>query len=355
MSKINLLHLTTGLGIGGAEKVVLDLASNASTDLFNVNVVSIGKEQEMLNRFEKKNLFPEIIGVDNNIKGLLKSINSLNSIVRNRNIDIIHAHMFHALLLAVAIKLLNYKVKIIFTPHSINLEHVKREIFCYLTKSLREKDIIFSDLEKIRYYNKDVVIIPNGIEIPHGINKREQPNKFSFICVGGLRVEKNYVELIEKVISSIPDRYQFVVNIAGKGPMKEAIERMIKVNKLDEKVVLLGLRDDISELLEKSNAFLMPSKWEGFPIALLEAGSFSLPVLATPVGNIPSIINEKTGYLSDIDHFAEQMCNIMEDYDKALEKGKALRNEIIRKYSIKSVVKRHESLYLQIINSKKYV
>lgn len=350
-TKHKVLHLITALNYGGAEKVVFDLASNANNDKFDVRVACLAAG-DMIPKFEKNNIAVFVCNQNKSISGLISAIRKLYKHIKSKKIEIIHAHMYHALLVASIIKLFRPKTKIVFTPHNVNLEHISREIITFLLRPLRLIDILFSKIEKKRFYNGPVCVIPNGIKINQSVNRKakRKDEEFVFICVGGFRPQKNYLQFFERVVSTIDPKFKFKVLIAGKGELVKEIEQSIKQNGIENRVQLLGLRNDIPELLDSSDAFLMPSKWEGFPIAILEAGERQMPIIATPVGSVPNILNEECGYVSSINDFASTMEFVMENHEKALLRGKNLRGKIIEKYSIQSVIKQHESLYSELLN-----
>lgn len=352
MKKISVLNLITALNYGGAEKVVFDLVKNADRNKFCVKVACLGTG-DMLPLFVRNGMSPLVCNMNKNYRGLINVIKLVNKFVRKNEIDIIHAHMFHSLFIASIVKIFSPNIKIVFTPHNVNLEHKLREIITFLLRPFRSMDILFSVIEKRRYYNSNIRVIPNGIEIDTPVNRnaKGKDQEFEFICVGGFRPQKNYLQFLKEVVPKINENYKFKVLIAGKGELQNEIEKSINDNGIEDKIHLLGLRNDIPELLNNSDAFLMPSKWEGFPIAILEAGERQLPIIATPVGSVPSILEGNCGFLSSVEQFATNMEYIMDNHQEALRRGMNLREKIVSEFSIESVVRKHEALYTQILDS----
>jgi len=222
----------------------------------------------------------------------------------------------------------------------------------YLLKSFRDIDIVFSkDLLKY-FYKRNYKIIPNGIKTEEFSLSLEKNSEFTFIAVGRLQSMKNHKLLIE-IANKLNDKYDFVINIVGEGPLRSELESLIEKYKLEGKVNLLGLRNDIPQLLNKSHCLLMPSIWEGLPLVILEAGASSLPVISTPVGSIPSLLNEKNSYLSELDQFQKNMVAVMTNYDKVLKKGMILFKNISENYSINKVINEHELLYKNVFKMTK--
>lgn len=350
MKKINLLHIVTGLGVGGAERVVLDLAKNANLDKYDVFVVSLSNRVEMLGEFQKNNIDIHVLKKDNSTKDFIQIISFLNNYVKQVKIDIIHAHMTHAMIAAVIIKIMNPKIKLVFTSHSISFGSKLRKALVYLLKPFRTKDILFSNTQMSSIYRKDFEIIPNGVDIDAYKIKMPKFENFTFLAVGRLEHVKNHIRLLECAVELQNKKNKFQILIAGEGDNRKQLEVFIKNNNLEEQVKLLGLRSDIAELMAKCHVFIMSSLWEGMPIVLLEAGASGLPIISTPVGTIPSLINKTNGYLVDNHQLHKTMEYVLNHYDEARIKGNELQEEVVDHYSIKSVVKQHEKLYERLVH-----
>ena len=166
-----------------------------------------------------------------------------------------------------------------------------------------------------------------------------------------LKNHKILVSAAEQLVKKFGNTFQ--VYIVGKGACEKELLEQIYETKTTNVVKLLGFRSDIVDLCNSSHAFVLPSEYEGFPISLLEAGSAGLPCLCTPVGSIPSLLNEENGFLIEKESFGETMEFVLENHEEAKIRGKRLREEIIRKYGIQSIVKKHEELYFNLLNVKR--
>jgi glycosyltransferase involved in cell wall biosynthesis len=346
---MRILQLITGLNVGGAEKVVFHLAENLSNDN-DVLVICLSREQHMVDLFRKVGVDVVVIGMTKTPFSVIKYYKIIQGIIREFRPDIIHGHMFHAIIFACLFKLFNRNVHIVATQHSIDYFSIIWKMPLFLGRFLRRFDIVFEAPSKGRpWYNSTLAVIPNGVETIEysGESKFE---RFTFICVGALREAKNYEALI-KSLSFKGELSGCQLLIVGDGPLRSNLETLVLELGLDGHIRFLGLRSDVPKLLAKSHVYLLPSLWEGLPLALLEAGSQSLPAIVTPVGNVPNIINDHTGYLCDeVSDFEELMRYVHINYNQAMVKGRALRSVVRNDYSQETMIKAHRELYKSLIN-----
>lgn len=344
MGKIKILQLITGLNVGGAEKVVFDLALELNKHDFENFVIGISDKDFLVNDFNKANINVKILGVRKSFCSFIKGLFYLKNFIKRENIKIIHAHMTHALIMAICVKLLLPKVKIVFTSHNFNVGSILRETIIILLKPFRSIDIIFSVKMRKSIYKDNAVVIPNGINVNH-YNMNVSKNKiFTFLSIGRIETVKNHIFLVDAA-EKLQSEFKFEIHIVGEGILKEELIKIIENRKLNHFFKFLGYRSDINFICNQSNVFVLPSLWEGMPISLLEAGASSLPIISTPVGSIPELINESNGYLAELDVFAEKMKVVYYDYSNAILKGKALQKIIKDNYDLSSVAEKHIEIY----------
>jgi glycosyltransferase involved in cell wall biosynthesis len=199
-----------------------------------------------------------------------------------------------------------------------------------------------------QWFNKDrYVVIPNGIRVDDFDINIDKYKKFTFIAVGNIKEAKNYPFLIN-CANELKNKFDFQLFIVGEGRDRERLQKQVQDLGLEDIVYLKGSQSDISGLLNSFHCLVIPSLWEGMPLAILEAGASKLPVISTPVGAIPSLIDEDNGYMIELDGFCAMMEYVYEHYDEATQKAKKLQTKIIEEYSIESVAKKHEKLYEQL-------
>jgi glycosyltransferase involved in cell wall biosynthesis len=149
------------------------------------------------------------------------------------------------------------------------------------------------------------------------------------------------------------------VLIAGDGSQRVKLEAQASTLGLtSENVRFLGVRDDVPDLMEAADALVLPSRWEGLGLVILEAASSLLPVVATAVGGIPEIVKDgRTGFLvasNDPEALARAMARVAAlTADERSEMGRSGRRVVEECYSLPDVVDRWEVLYEEFMNKSR--
>jgi glycosyltransferase involved in cell wall biosynthesis len=144
--------------------------------------------------------------------------------------------------------------------------------------------------------------IPNGIDLSAFAARKEKQDARAAVglpadafivgSVGRLSSEKGFDVLLDAVANLAAEQLRFMLVIVGEGPQKPGLVKKIQQSGLSEHVLLLGERHDIPNLLASFDGFVLASRSEGQPLSVIEAMASGLPVIATAVGGIPSIIED---------------------------------------------------------------
>lgn len=143
--------------------------------------------------------------------------------------------------------------------------------------------------------------IPNGVDSPDPgqLAATKNARKHVLLAVGRLTQQKNPLCLLE-AFRALPDdlRSQSTLMFAGEGPLRTQLTAAIQQSGLENQVLLLGHRDDVSELMRTATLLVLSSLWEGMPNVVLEAMANGLPVVASNVDGVTELIQHNvTGWL----------------------------------------------------------
>jgi len=248
----------------------------------------------------------------------LRAIFRLTSLIRDFEPDIVHCHMFHANLLGRVARLFCRIPALVCTAHNFRETSEKdgptwhKELLYRITDPLADKTTIICNAAFERYVRVGAVprskfqMIPNGVDTDHFLrskNRRENArealgisSEFVWLAVGRLVKQKDYPTLFRAL--EMLKHEQFVLLVAGNGPLEEELREECRTRGLEGKVRFCGAREDILDLYSAADAFVMSSEFEGLSAALLEAASTGLPAVVTDVGgNADVVADEITGYV----------------------------------------------------------
>ncbi len=318
--KTKILYLVTKGNWGGAQKYTYDMATSLSPSVFDV-VVVFGVPAKLKERLEEKNIrtitIPEL---DRDISFLkdARSLFTLIKLLKKERPDVVHLNSSKmGGLGACAARLAGIK-KIVFTAHGWPFNEDRSVIskkimkfFSWLTVVLSHTTITLheKDLRAFTYWpfvRRKLIKIYNGAHNDIGLTREDARDtlrkKFGVSVketllgtIAELHRNKGLPYLIEAV-RKLPKTTSLI--ILGEGEERTHLESLIRREHLQERVFLTGFTLNASTLLKAFDVFVLPSIKEGVPSVLLEAGKAGVPIVATDVGGIPEIIeNKKEGLL----------------------------------------------------------
>lgn len=164
--------------------------------------------------------------------------------------------------------------------------------------------------------------------------------------VGRLATEKNHAALVDVAKHLHARGLEFEMRIAGTGTLADSLHSQIARLGVGDQVSLVGFVEDIAEFLRDIDVFLLSSKWEGFGLALVEAGAAGKPAVAFNTTSTPEIISQgETGLLAPLDDvaaFADQVQRLIEDDDLRRRMGTAARARIQQRFSVERSIDHFE-------------
>jgi glycosyltransferase involved in cell wall biosynthesis len=208
------------------------------------------------------------------------------------------------------------------------------------------------------------VHIPNGIDTNKyrpDPDRRPDPNRAerNILCVARLQYPKGIDVLLHAWarMMDAPSQWRAYLKpnlcLIGEGPLRPQLERIVQGLGIQDSVEFLGLRKDVTDLLQRSWGFVMPSRWEGMPNALLEAMACGLPSVATRVsGSEDIVLNEINGLLVEPEQpaeLAQALRRIIEDTDLAQRLGREGRITVANEYQLSTVVEKCIKLYRRLL------
>ena len=372
-SKIKIVYIITGTGIGGAEKILYHTVTGLNNNHYSVSVCSLKERGEIARDLERQGIEVHCLKMENKegFIGWLTTIGSLIRLIpylRKLQPTIVHSFLFRANIVA---RIASYITSIPIVISSIRVMGGEKNYFHYLermTSFMVDHYITVSEsvkdylVRKSRIPLEKVSVIYNGVNIKEH-NSLKMPNQRVIgaedkvvITVGRLHTQKGHSYLLQAIAKVQKEISKVKVLVIGEGEEENNLKNLAKSLDLTDKIIFAGLRVDVEEILPEADLFVLPSLWEGMPNALLEAMALGIPVVATDVGGIPEVvIHEETGILippKDSDALASAMIDLLQNNFKAQKMGEAGRDRVEKHFSLARTIEKTECLYKKLLEGK---
>ncbi|MEG1591925.1 glycosyltransferase [Chryseobacterium sp.] len=345
---LRVLHIVGGMDRAGAETMIMNLFRHINRQEVQFDFIYF--------KDKKCDYDEEIVALGGNIYRILASnpvlrMNKLTSFLKlHREYNIVHSHtLLNTAFNLIAAKRAGVKHRI---AHSHNTSNGSAGIIGKSYEKLAIKAInslatsFFScgkEASQFLFpYNRDVIVLPNAVDVKKLREIKEDCQNYieeyfdersalKVLQVGRLETAKNHqftIELAEYMKSKQLDVKFF---LAGQGPLCHEIEQQIKSKHLEKMVFLLGVRDDVLQLMAGADIMIMPSLFEGFPVVLAEAQAIGLSCVIS--NSIASEVDLDLGliqFLSLKDHKEKWTEKIMKGTDKNINSDEIV-NKLIAK------------------------
>lgn len=352
---MRILYLITGLGVGGAERVVVDLADEMFKRGHQVKIAYL--KGEAMVRPQSNEIELIYLGFES-LKCFNFAYQNYKKILEGFKPDVVHAHMVHANIFARISRIFIAVPKLICTAHNSN-EGGQLRMFAYkVTNRLSNLNTNVSDeaskslIEKGAFNKNNLITVYNGIDLKK-FNKKDQNLKLNdhvinFICVGRFNEQKDYPNLFRAIVLLKDKLQNFKFSIVGDGELRPELEALIESLNLSHYIELLGKRNDIPNLLNAADFFVLPSKHEGLPTVVIEAMACHTFVVATDCGGSAEIMGN-TGILVQPQN-SKKLANALEkalslSQDVIQENNDKARNRIEKLFSLETSVDKWLEIY----------
>lgn len=351
-----LVVTTSYLGFNGITSVIMNYYRNINREKVQFDF-AIGRGIHKSIKEEIIFLGGQIFELAPRKRHFFKYLSQLKKIIRDKEYDIVHVHGNSGTLYfdIHTAKLAGAKVRISHC-HNSTCTH---KIAHHILKPLLNKEITHalacSNLAGDWLYTKDYIVINNGIDIEKfkfdsktRKKYREQLNleeKFVIGHIGHFSYQKNHEYVLEIFKEVLEKKPNCILLLIGDGKLRKNIERKISQLGIERNVMCLGKRNDASELMKAMDTFVLPSRFEGLPVVLVEAQTSGLRCVVSDVitdevqitGSVKFIgLDSKPNFWADI---------ILENVDQ-YDRYKNIDLVRTSKFNIKNEVDRLEEIYL---------
>lgn len=369
--KLRIVQVIDDLEIGGAEKLVISLARQAGAYDLDLTVVSLNRafDQVILDELTACGaacvFFPAPHLLD------LQRLIRLKRYLRRGRFDLVQCHLGYANIVGVLCARWA-ALPVIATLHSTgNLADYPHAAILWLEglilRFLAHRVVAVGQTvaeafrscvapKEIRVIFNPAPLMPSFTPQQRRAVRRELTGSVScpiLISVGRFALPKGYHDLMEALAMLRKMHPDFVMVMAGDGPLFDEIRQTAAQKGLQEQIRFLGFRDDVPLLLSAADIFVSSSHWEGSPLAVLEAMQAGLPIVATGVGDIPHIVGREAGLIVPPhapQQLAEALAALLNAPQQQAEMGQAARARVRQEYSSEAWMHKMTDLYAELLS-----
>jgi glycosyltransferase involved in cell wall biosynthesis len=375
MRDIKILIVIDTLGRGGAEQVLVNVLPTLLERGYSFDVAAARPPYDLARTLEGLRI--PVYRLD--LKepwNLVRAVTRLTQLIRRLRPDVIHSSLFFANTYMALTRPLTPNIIRVATfqnvdyyvyPANTIIKRLKRMLDVFLTHQLIDHYTAVShavaDYCAAELGLSNITVIPNAIvtapEMRLSDSERQSlrlsyglcPTDFVLAMVGRLVAQKGHRFLLDAVRILDHQGLQLKAMIVGAGPLKPCIEQHIADAGLRNRVAMISPMDHetLMRLLVAADAFVMPSIYEGLPLAAAEAMSLGLPVVATRVSGLSELIEDRVSGLlvtpQSPEALAEAIASLMTDSDLCQRLGAAAVLRVDRNYSVRAVGDLWESFY----------
>jgi len=349
---------------GGAEMMVFRLSDELRSRGHTVVPVGPANGVGWLGDLFRRNQFtPEVFRLNRAVDpGGVKCL--LDLFARHR-IDLVHSHEFTMAVYGAA------AARIAGLPHLITMhggltacKALRRRVALRWAMRNSAYNVMVSRATQKQFSDElDVLpglftVVPNGVPVQKGDPSRVReefgisPCEQVILAVGVLEVHKGHRFLLEALAQLVGGElppWKLIIACGAGGSEHESMAAFIAAAGMQDRVKFAFNRNDVGDLLELADVFVMPSLWEGLPLAVLEAMVARKPIIASRIAGIPeAVVHDTEGVLvppGEVGPLVTSLRSLLTDPDRRATLGAAARARAERDFTIEVMTDRYEALY----------
>ncbi len=363
---IKLLYVVTKSNIGGVQVHLIELIDQIGG--FIEPHFIVGETGWLYDELIKRNI--NVYCIKNIVREIspindIRAIFAIRKIIKKIKPDIVHCHSSKAGIVGrIAAKLCG--IPALFTAHgwafTEGVAERKRKIYKIIERivaNFSDKIICVSEYDKqlalktMPEQAQKLILVHNGIRDIKNINRKEEKLPVRFVMVARFMEPKDQESLLKALFHISQDNIEFLMTFVGDGEKLKLAKQMARELKLDKYVRFLGTRNDVKQILYENDIFLLISRWEGFPISVLEALRAGMPVVASNVGGIPEIVvNNYNGFLverDDLNSLVDSLKKLVQNRKLITKMGHNGRERFQSEFTSKKMAKIVLEVYKNLI------
>ena len=350
--KNNILHISRTMDIGGAERIVYQLATDLKDEFDQVHVASTGglwEEKLAENGIQHH----RILDVDSKQPAtVLKILSRLSRIIKENEITLVHTHHRMAAFYIRLLQLRHPKLIHVYTAHNVFKDKLPLYNFALGKAHAIAVGEAVSENLKIDVGIKDTTVIYNGVLMEESQDKVSEIARIPGVkigCIARLSEQKGLPYLIESMkLVKNPNVSLFII---GDGELKNDLMVQTKKLGLEERIHFLGYRSDVVECINSFDFLVSSSLYEGLALNVIETFMNGKTIVATDIPGINEIVNGTNGLLIPVKNpnaMAQAIDKLAGEVKFREKLAKKARLDYESKYSYSSFINNYKQFYTKL-------
>lgn len=356
---MKILHVINSLEAGGAEVLLVDFIRYAPRD-YSMEVCVLYPMGALRKRL--LSLGVPLHDLNLRYKYDLGKAYKLSELIKCNRYDIVHAHLFPSMLLTALASRKAKEAVYVCTEHSIwnrrrrffGSHYLDGWIYSHYSRIICVSSAVRKSLEDWINLEPDrLVVIPNGVAVPEQADIYTKAPSYDLIFLGRLEHEKG-LDILLHALALLKKRACYPrLLVVGMGRQATSLRKLTQRLGLASQVVFMGYQFDTRNFLADARILVIPSRYEGLPMSLLEGMAMGKGIIATATGGTVDVVeNEREAILvapEDPLSLADAIAGLLEDHQKLQSMGKAAREKVLSGFSIEKCVLRTIQLYQSVL------
>jgi glycosyltransferase involved in cell wall biosynthesis len=365
---IRVLQLTSSLGFYGAEQMIMTLITALDRKSVDVRLATLEKKRVSSTAIVSAARAAGIDAVTLPCRGWLdwRAIRELKSLVEEQRIEILHCHEPKSRLYGAVVSRMT-GVPMVATHHLWTGQNLRTRLVEVIDAAVLHScqrvvavsSSVAESMRRVLISSSRIEVIPNGIDLSVFKDSQQNSELRASLgippgvpvigAVGRLDIQKAHERLIEAARKVTDAGEDAIYLIVGEGVERPRLESLVRNLGLSDRVFLPGYRSDIKPFLAIMDLFVLPSRREGTPMALLEAMAMRKPVVATAVGGVPDVLTDGIDGImlpeSGVGGLSDALLMLLRDPALARQIARSGRRRVENEFSSRRMASRYEDMY----------
>lgn len=369
---MRIAHIIDSLAWGGAQKLLVTFAETASQRDISLTIIVLDPNDDgapFLADLEKMAI--RVVTFHARRLFNLPRFYKLVRFLAQEQFDLVHTHLNYANILGTLAGRLT-GTPTVTTLHNTRIglnpiarKKIERRVLQKLTNQLIVVGQQAATIQQPQFPGKTLPVVPNAVAPIPPLPESERAalrtkltgdaSRPLLISVGRLTIQKGVDDLLTAFAQICRQQPPAALIIVGSGSIMAYLNLQIKTLGLENNAWLLGGRSDVPRLLAASDLYVSASHTEGLPVAMLEAMSAGLPVVATGVGDVPVVLTPHSGVVvppQEPDQLAQAVSHLLANMEKLPMMGAAARKHVALHYSPEIWLDQLLAIYQEVLTHR---